>query len=216
MCTLVRWLVRIELRFGYIGQIVALYWPQNDKIAVSDHYLKKNIRAFLFKLGVYTCWESFSIDSFLGHIGQILAFKWPQNNWKWWFLTNIWKSTIMWSNDYSIYFTQSTWCSHWIEGSPQWGHLGLIQPLWWPFLNFNCLWLDLGRGRALFDALLSNILTYLLVQQLHLHESESSPVPHHHIDITPWRNYHRIDITPWRNSENKASDIQSYTQIYRR
>ena len=34
----------------------------------------------------------FRIDMHLDHVGQILALQWPRNDWKWWFLTFIWKS----------------------------------------------------------------------------------------------------------------------------
>ena len=31
-------------------------------------------------------------DLLSGHFGQILSLWWPKNDWKWWFLTIIWKS----------------------------------------------------------------------------------------------------------------------------
>ena len=88
---------------GLVGQILAFWWPQNDWNWWFPTIIWKIIDAIQFKLGVNTHCVSgvLKIDSLLSHVSKIL--------------TIIWKSTIMWNNDFCF----QTWCSHWLEGSLQ-------------------------------------------------------------------------------------------------
>ena len=100
--------------FGECSELIsflatlAKFWPSSGhKITENGGFRPLSEKVFMQSYSNLVCtligWV-FRIDSLLGHVGQILTLEWPQNDWKWWFLTNILKSTIMWNNDYSIYF----------------------------------------------------------------------------------------------------------------
>ena len=58
----------------------------------------------LVSVSVYTYWVGcqnwFAFGPLWSNFDPLVAIKWL----KWWFLTILWKSIIMWNNDYSIYF----------------------------------------------------------------------------------------------------------------
>ena len=65
----------------------------------------------------------FRTDTLFGHVGQILALYRPQNDWKWWFLTIIWKSFHPISVKLGVY----TYCvsiQNWFGFRPLWPNFG--------------------------------------------------------------------------------------------
>ena len=78
-------LVHFGPRWPNFGPLVATKWL---KMVVSDHYLKKYSHNPIQTWCVHLLGEC----SELIYFWPTLALKWPHNEWKWWFLTIIWKS----------------------------------------------------------------------------------------------------------------------------
>ena len=123
------------------------------KMVVSDHYLEK------YSHNPIQTWCVHVLDdcSELIDFWATLAKFWPscgqKNDRKWWFPTVIWKSTIMWNNDYSINFKHGV---HTGWGLHKWSHFFTHRPnlaLLVATSVFPYLWLGLGWGRTSSDAL---------------------------------------------------------------
>ena len=56
VCTLTGWVFITDLLLGHVGQILALYWPQNDVKWWFLTTIWKSIHVIQFKLGLYTYW----------------------------------------------------------------------------------------------------------------------------------------------------------------
>ena len=80
VCTLIGWLFRISFLFGHVGQILGLWWPQNDWKWGFPTIIWKSIHTIQFKLSEYwvtvqnwfafwPCWQNF---------GPLVATKWPK------------------------------------------------------------------------------------------------------------------------------------------
>ena len=55
--------------------------------------IKKTKSEFSSNLLHTLTWSVIRNDLIWGHIGPILALYWPKNNWKWWFVTIMWKAS---------------------------------------------------------------------------------------------------------------------------
>ena len=80
VCTLIGRVFRIDLLFGHVGQILALYWPSNDWKWWFPTIIWKSIHAIQFKLGVYSYWVSvqnwFAVWPRWPNLGHLVATKW--------------------------------------------------------------------------------------------------------------------------------------------
>ena len=88
----------------------------------------------------------FRIVRFWATLAIFVALYWPQNYWKWWFPIFIWKSTIIWNNDYSIYFKHGGHIG-WMS-LHEWFHFLLHRPNLAPMVAISVLPFPLVRLQA--------------------------------------------------------------------
>ena len=81
-CTFVRWVFRIGLLLGHVGQILALWWPQNDWKWWFPTIIWRSIHAIQFQLCVYTYCVSvqnwFAFGPCWTHFGPLVDTKLPK------------------------------------------------------------------------------------------------------------------------------------------
>ena len=106
--TFLGWVFQIDPLLGHDGQILALWWPNNNLNWWFPTVFWKSILTIQFKLGFYTCWSSVHIWSAFEprwpNLGPLVATKWL-------------KMVCFRPLSEKLLNLFQTWCSHLLKGS---------------------------------------------------------------------------------------------------